>query len=245
MLLYAILGLIFILCGLSIHVFKMYSLIKHYRRMPVEKKAHVDIEGMTRFMGIIFYFDGALFLLSALLVALSIKVNIIAISVVVAVSLLFMAVYAMRFDGNLYDENHKLRKGMLKQMLLPVLSSVVVVIVVGILILVNFQPVKVILNEDSMEIKGMYGGTYGYANISNLMYLEELPDITARTNGAAIGSRLTGHFKTRDMGSVKLFVNTNDKGYIYFEYEDKKIIFNQPLETLKETYTFLLEHVNP
>lgn len=245
MLLYAILGLIFILCGLSIHVFKMYSLIKHYRRMPVEKKAHVDIEGMTRFMGIIFYFDGALFLISALLMALSIKVNIIAISVVIGVSLLFMAIYAMRFDGNLYDENHKLRKGMLKQMLLPVVSSVGIVIVVAILILVNFQPVKVILNDNSMEIKGMYGGTYEYANISNLTYLEELPDITARTNGAAIGSRLTGHFKTKDMGSVKLFVNTNDKGYIYFEYEDKKIIFNQPIDTLKETYTFLKAHVKP
>ncbi|OJV66451.1 MAG: hypothetical protein BGO41_03205 [Clostridiales bacterium 38-18] len=245
MLLYAFLGLIFILFGLSIHVFKMYSLIKHYRRMPVEKKAHVDIEGMTRFMGIVFYFDGILFLIAALLMALSIKVNLIAISVVIGVSLLFMAIYSMRFDGNLYDENHKLRKGMLMQMLLPILSSVTVVIVVGILILVNFQPVKVVLNENAMEIKGMYGGSYTYENMSHLKYLEVLPEITARTNGAAIGTRLTGHFKTKDMGSVKLFVNTNDKGYIYFEYEDKKVIFNQPIETLKETYTFLMEHVNP
>jgi len=47
-------------------------------------------------------------------------------------------------------------------------------------------------------------------SIENVSLKEELPTIQIRTNGSALGSKLKGHFKTKELGSVKLFVNTEN-----------------------------------
>lgn len=236
MLLYAIIGLILIAFGLSLHVFKMYFLIKSYRRMSVERKADVDIEGMARFIGIVSYFDGALLLLVAILSALNIHVSSFAIVVVIGISIIFMLIYSLRYDAHYFEESGKLKKGALKSMLLPVTSGGVVIVIVAVVLLWTMQPLGVVLGDDALQIKGMYGGTYAYDQMEQLKYMDELPKISMRTNGAALGSHLKGHFQLEEFGAVTLFINTNDRGYIYFEYEGKKIIFNQPLEELKKTY---------
>jgi len=55
---------------------------------------------------------------------------------------------------------------------------------------------------------------------------EELPTIQIRTNGSALGSKLKGHFKTKELGSVKLFVNTENPPFIYLETNNGIVIFN-------------------
>jgi hypothetical protein len=51
-----------------------------------------------------------------------------------------------------------------------------------------------------------------------------------RTNGSALGSNLKGHFMTTELGSVKLFVNTQNPPFIYLETDDGVTIFNMKNE---------------
>ena len=242
--LYAIIGLMLIALGLAVHVFKLYFLISGYNTMSVEKKANVDVRGMAKIMGIVLYFDGLLLILLSILQYSGIKLSSVPIFAVIVISFLFMLVFLQRYDGNLYDENHKLRKGALKQMLKPVSFTGLILIVVAGLMIWSTQPLEVILNETDFEIKGMYGDTFDYDRVENLERLTELPKILSRTNGAAIGAHLKGHFKLENLGSVTLFLNTDYKDYIYFEYEGKMFIFNNPPENLDDIFDTLVEKVN-
>lgn len=225
--------------GLAVHVFKLYFLISGYNTMPVEKKANVDVKSIAKVMGIVFYFDGALLILTSLILNMGIKFSPVPIFVILVISVVFMLIFLQRYDGNLFDENHKLKKGSLKQFLMPASLSSVAVIVVLILAVWSMQPLKLETETEYFKISGMYGSEYQYEKIENLQYLEAIPKILTRTNGAALGSHLKGYFKMEELGSVKLFVNTDYEGYVYFEYEGKKIIFNTPEESLKVIYETL------
>jgi len=241
--LYALIGLLLIAMGLSVHVFKMYFLISGYNTMPVEKKANVDVRSIAKVMGIVFYFDGALLILTSILNYVGIKFSVTPVFIVIAVSIVFMLIFLQRYDGNLFDENHKMRPGALKQMLIPISFIGLIFIVVAGLMIWSSQPLDVIMNDANFEIKGMYGDTYDYDKVGNLERLTVLPKILKRTNGSAIGAHLKGHFKLEALGSVTLFLNTDYKDYIYFEYEGKKIIFNATPEKLDGIYATLVENV--
>jgi hypothetical protein len=72
----------------------------------------------------------------------------------------------------------------------------------------------------------MYGDVYTWDSIEAVELIEELPTIEMRTNGSALGSNLKGHFRTRELGSVKLFVNIQKPPFIYLETDDGITIFN-------------------
>ncbi len=61
--------------------------------------------------------------------------------------------------------------------------------------------------DDGLQIHGMYGNLYRWESIEQVQLKDTLPSIQLRTNGSAIGSKLKGHFKTKELGSVKLFVD--------------------------------------
>lgn len=56
-----IMAIFFIICGLLIHKFKLYWLIAGYNTMNKEEKSKVDIKGLARSMGIMFYLIAAIF----------------------------------------------------------------------------------------------------------------------------------------------------------------------------------------
>jgi len=70
----------------------------------------------------------------------------------------------------------------------------------------------------------MYGDVYTWESIKSVELVEELPTVEMRTNGSALGSKLKGHFRTKELGSVKLFVNTQKPPFIYLG-TDKGITF--------------------
>ena len=57
-----ILGILFIVMGLAVHVFKMHFLISSYNTMSKEKKKKVDVEGLARFVGIYSYANAFVFM---------------------------------------------------------------------------------------------------------------------------------------------------------------------------------------
>lgn len=223
---YFAIGIFFIAIGLGVHVFKWYFLISGYNTMSKEKKANVDTRGLGRLMGIYAYVNGGVFIVMGALQALEFKsVQAPAITFFI-ISTVYLLVKAQKFDGNIYDKNGKIRKGAGKQLALPLGIAVVALIFVAVLMLFSSKSTEVTILEEGMQIHGMYGDVYTWESIETVELIEELPTIEMRTNGSALGSKLKGHFKTKELGSVKLFVNTQKSPYIYLETDAGITIFN-------------------
>ena len=223
---YIIMGVFFILIGLAVHIFKWYFLISGYNTMSKEKRANVDTEGLGRLMGIYSYVNGGVFIVMGVLQALGLKPVQTPAIVFFIISTVYLLIKAQKYDGNIYDKNGKLRKGAWKQFALPVGVIVIILIFVAVLMFFSSQSTKVTFLDEGIQIHGIYGDVYTWESIEAVKLMEELPTIEMRTNGSARGSNLKGHFRTRELGSVKLFVNTQKPPFIYLETDDGITIFN-------------------
>ena len=241
---YIMIGVFFIVIGLAVHVFKWHFLIAGYNTMAKDKKVKVDTEGLGRLMGIYSYVNGGVLIVMGVLHALDLKPVLMPAIVFFSISTVYLLIKAQKYDGNIYDENKKLRKGAWKQFVLPVGIVVVSLIFVAVLMFFSSQQTKVTFNDDGVQIHGMYGDIYAWDSIEVVRLMEELPAIERRTNGSAVGSNLKGHFRTTELGSVKLFVNTQRPPFIYLETEDGVTIFNMKNEDqTQEIYEELLSQV--
>ncbi len=239
---FIIIGVIFIFIGIAIHVFKWYFLISGYNTMSKEKKAKVDTKGLGRLMGIYSYINGGIFIVMDILHALNLKPALTPAIVLFGISTVYLLIRAQKYDGNVYDENGKIRKGAGKQLILPVGITVATLIFVVFLMFFSSQSTKVTFIEGGLKLHGMYGDVYSWDSIEDVELIEKLPTIQLRTNGSALGSNLKGHFKTKELGSVKLFVNTKIPPFIMFSTDNRVIIFN--MENEDETKEIFIEITN-
>jgi hypothetical protein len=223
---YFIIAATFILLGLAVHVFKWYFLIAGYNTMPKEKKANVDTKSLGRLMGFYGYVNGIVFLVTGILHVLDIRVGMTPALIFCVVSTLYLLIKAQKYDGNVFDEKGKVRKGAGKS--LAVTIGIVVVTFIGVAVMLFYfaQPTKVSFLEEGLEVHGMYGEIYAWEAIEEVELVETLPNIEVRTNGAAVGSHLKGKFRTTEYGAVKLFVDTKTPPFIYLKSSDKIVIFN-------------------
>lgn len=234
-------GAFFIFVGLTVHVFKWYFLISGYNTMPKEKKANVNVKGLGRLIGIYSYINGGVLIAMGVLNALGIKQVLTPAIVFIGISTVYLLIKAQKYDGNIYDENGKLRKGAWKQFILPVGIVVATIVFVVVLMFFSSQQTNVTFTDDGIQIHGMYGDIYAWDSIKAVKLMEELPAIEWRTNGSALGPNLKGYFKTKKLGSVKLFVNTEKPPFIYLETDDGITILNLSGEDeTKETYEKIL-----
>jgi len=223
---YIIIGVILVAMGFAVHVLKWYFLISGYNTMPKEKKENVNTEGLGRLIGIYSYINGGIFIVMGVLNALNIRISPTPAIVFFVLSTVVLLIKAQKYDGNVFDENGKLRKGAGKQFAMPAGISVVVLIGVAILMLISVQPAKVTFTDDGIRIHGMYGDTYTWDTIESVELREGLPTVLLRTNGSEVGSTLKGYFKTAEMGTVKMHVNTQCPPFIYLKSNERVIIFN-------------------
>ncbi len=230
---YLILGVFFIAIGLAVHVCKWYFLIAGYNTMPREKKKNVNTEALGRLIGVYFYINGGVFIGMGILYALGLKPGMTPVTVFFGVTTVYMLVKAQKYDGNIFDENGKLRKGAEKQLALHIGIVAIILIFVGVLMFFSSQATKVTFLEEGLQIHGMYGEVYAWDFIEDVILTEELPTIVMRTNGSAIGPNLKGYFRTEEFGSVKLFVNTQKPPFIYLHTSERITIFN--METPEQT----------
>lgn len=230
---YLLLGGFFVAMGLAVHVFKAYFLIAGYNTMPKEKKANVDTRGLGRLIGLYSYVNGGLLIAMGISHALGLQLGILPIIVFFGISTVYLLIKAQKYDGNIYDENGKLRKGAAKRLAIPVGIVVLIMVFVAALMFFSAQATKVTLNEEGVQIHGMYGDVYAWESIEHIELREDLPTIVMRTNGSALGSNLKGHFSTKEFGSVKLFINKQKPPFVYLKTSDGMVIFN--LESADET----------
>ena len=242
---YFLIGLFFILLGTLIYVFKWYFLISGYNTMSKERKEKVNIKALSKLIGCYCFSNGIMFILTEILYDLNIEKSIAVSEIFFAISTIYLLVKAQTYDGNIFDENGKIRKGAGKQFTIPATISGVALLAVAVLVFFSIQPTKVSYLDNGLQIQGMYGEIYNWESIDDLKLLENLPKILIRTNGSALGNFLRGHFYIEEYKDAKLFINTKVPSLIYFKYNGDDIIFNlQNVEETKQAYEKILQEYN-
>jgi hypothetical protein len=108
---------------------------------------------------------------------------------------------------------------------------VVAVILLGlflplIMIFSGIRDTKLEYSDSCVKIKGMYGKTISYLDITNIDTISSLPRIKIKTNGFAFGKSLRGNFRLYDQTRVKLFIKKGSPPYIFIKTNEYDIYLN-------------------
>lgn len=88
-----------------------------------------------------------------------------------------------------------------------------------------FKENKISIDSESISFRGSYGERLTEAEIQSVELIKQLPEITLKTNGFALGTINKGYFKTRNGEIVKLILNSDNKPIILFTKTDGKKIY--------------------
>jgi len=105
------------------------------------------------------------------------------------------------------------------------------VFVIGLLGL-GLKEDKVSFNSEALEFKGSYGENLTQSEIQSIKLVDQLPKITLKTNGFALGNVKKGYFETNTGEIVKLILNADNKPYILITKSNgNKIYFSAKEES--------------
>lgn len=206
-----------IFLGYAIHHLKWHGLISGYNTMADEDKAKVDIDGLSKMMARFLYVVAAL--LALLGFATYIESNWLSIAVVIAIvaASIYPAIQSGKYmNGAKSGKSTKLGIGI----------TVVTLLFVGVVLYFSMQPTSISVSDEHVVIDGMYGDTIDWSSIENLQLVDELPAISMRTNGSAVGATLRGHFKFENGDKAKLFVDKSKPPFITFAANDTLYYMN-------------------
>ncbi len=184
---------------------KYPNLIAGYNTMPPDRKAKVDIDGLSNWMQKGFVLMGLIIVLGPYTLPLiglqSLNDSIIFIAVFGIVPILLIG--AQRFDHN--NDNK------VKKVLLPVIIVIAAGGFVVVLIAYGTAPPTIILEDDRLNISGMYGVD---CKVTDLELLDNLPEVEMRTNGFHYGTVSKGNFRFENGSSAMLFLESETGPYI-------------------------------
>ncbi len=106
---------------------------------------------------------------------------------------------------------------------------ILIVILIGVssIFMLGLRDNRLIISEQAITIKGMYGETLPKSEIKSIETVDSLPKIKIKTTGFALGQISKGYFKTENGEKIKLLLNSHRKPYILFtKKDDKKIYFS-------------------
>lgn len=239
---YLVFGALLIVIGLAVHVFKWHFLISGYNTMSKEKKAKVNVLGLARVIGIYLYINGGLLMAVACLQLLGIRINLVPLIAFFVVATIYMIFKAQKYDGNIYDDKGVLLKGGGKKLAILAGALLLVLGFVAVVLFFSSQETEIVASDQGVDIQGMYGDLYTWDAITTITLEPTLPTIESRTNGSALGSKLKGHFRTKELGSLLLFVDAEVTPFIYIETTKGMIIINRSSEAeTRDLYEEMLD----
>lgn len=231
-------SLLFVAIGFIVTERNAKYTLSGYNLMSEEDRKRIDIKSYLSFFRKFHVFLGVTLLILGAALTYLINEN---------VGLIFLVVYPILAYTCLVVASSKYSKGLSAKW-----NKVGILIMIGTLLFAIgffgyvFKENKLIFDAQSIEIKRIYGETLSQNQIESIELVNQLPNITWKTNGFALGSIKKGYFKTEKGEIIKLILNSENKPYILFVKSDGKkiyysakkapneMIFNQMKQTLTD-----------
>ena len=218
-------ALILFLLGFAVHRLGWHFLISGYNTMKREDKARVNIKAVARLIGFMCYGIATIFLVIVAIDVSGLDIPLEPLFLLIVALVVVTLWRAQKYDGNIFDENGKFRPGGKKKLIPLILVLTLILGFVGGLLFWFSQPTEVTLTDSALIIEGGYGETVPYDEMEAVTLTYE-PSLVRRTNGAAVGSRLTGHFRTTNGEDVLVFIDRDIDVVVRIDWSGKPIYLN-------------------
>lgn len=209
-------SLLFVAIGFIVTENNAKYLLSGYNTMSEEERKKVDLKAYIP------YFRKFHILLGITFLVLGYTINLInnnAAGIFVAVypilAYIYFAFTSSKYSGGIKTKTNRVGFFVLAGAL---------IFVVGI-IWYGFKENPIIFDSQKIEFKGSYGETLSIDQIKSIELKNDLPKITLKTNGFALGNIRKGHFITEDGEKIKLILNSDNKPYILFTKSDGMKIY--------------------
>lgn len=226
-------GLFMIIIGLLVKRFP--GLIAGYNTMSEERKALVDINGLSSWMRTGFVSIGILIIAGSYIFRFldldSIANNIMLIATLGGTFII--VIKAQRFDQASIQMKNKI---IILVVFLSIFSFIISLLAYG------SYPPTFELRDQTLHISGIYGMN---EEIESIEIIEEMSKISKRTNGFEFNETLKGSFQLENDQLVKLFLQSTDAPYILVQTKKSPIYFNSKTKEETETlYAYLKNQWN-
>jgi hypothetical protein len=211
------LSLFFVAIGFIVTENNARYLLSGYNTMSEEERKKFDIKPYILYFRNFHIFLGISFLILGTVLIYLISENAGGI---------FLAVYPIPAYIYFIATSSKYSKGLSRKW-----NKIGVVILVGTLLFVvgllgyGFKENKMTFNSESISFDGSYGETLTKSEIQTIELVSQLPEITLKTDGFALGTIKKGYFKTTNGEIVKLILNSDNKPFILLTKTNGKKIY--------------------
>lgn len=211
------LGLFFVAIGFMVTEKNAKYLLAGYNTMKEEDRKKVDIKAYLLYFKKFHIFFGVSFTVLGVILVYFVSEN--AGGIFLAVYPILAYIYFLIASSKYAKELSKKRNNIGIAVLITTLIFVVALLVYG------FRESKIVIESEVVTIEGFYGETLAKDEIRSIELVDQLPVITLRTNGFALGSIRKGYFKTKGGEIVKLILNSDLRPFILLTKTDGEKIY--------------------
>lgn len=212
----SIVSLVFILIGVAINKYKCYWLISGYNTASKVEKENMEIEELAKHMARMCYIISALLFLGGIITGYF-NFSIMPLTVILIVVIFGYIFYLQKFDHN--------KKSKAEIVVLVVISFITLAVLI-ITFSLGSEPNEIRLTDSSIIIDGSYGTSIKKIDITEIESIENLPEISSRTNGYSDGINRKGDFKLENGEKVKLYIQSKEGPFIKITSKDKVVFIN-------------------
>lgn len=212
----ALILLLLVAIGYAVKYCKAYWLISGYNTMPEEKKKNVDADGLARFLGNSLFIGCGIIALALVFFAAGFNAGGLAALLLLLPGIVWLIAGAQRFDGNAHTADGRMTRS--TKLMIGAIAAFMAVtgVFVAVLLTLSAKPADYVIKDGSLEIKCVFGQTVPLGEISNLELAQQLPEISSRTNGSAMGDNLKGSFKLADGTAARLYLENAAPPFVHF-----------------------------
>ncbi len=196
-------GLFFIVLGFLVRAFP--DLIAGYNTMPPERKKHIDMDGLSRFIRNGLIIMGLAMMVGYLLfnwAGWTFMANMVLIIVVfVGAAVLMLA--SARFD-------HYPGKKSKSQY---IIFGIIVIIITSVLFM-GFMTSRTQFSDDTIRFTGMFATKMKISDIEKVELTDTIPAIRFKNNGFSLRTVHNGIFTLKEFGRCRLYINSSKGQYL-------------------------------
>lgn len=193
------------------------QLLSGYNTMSEQERENVDIVGYVNYFRKFYRVFSILYFLLGALLYFFVNVDVAGVFMAIAplVAVLIQSLRSARYN---IENNNKSAK------VVGSLLAGIILFVIGLLWL-GYKENEFVLETNALKITGIYGETIPFNAIDSVALVNELPEISMKSNGFALGNAAKGHFTTKAGEQVKLLVNKKQAPYLFVQTTDGKKIY--------------------